>query len=236
MLFHCPEQGCCSEFTSSEEPQEHVHLGEHSKIESSESLYDSHRRDCWAIKFSSQMLESKIATLEVTDKVKSEVCKMGWALQKTRGGGTRFTEKLKEYLSSRFQTSERRSRKADPTQVEAEMRKTREADGTRKLIRSERLTKNQVQSYFSRLSAMKRRRVAKDQEQDTNDEDDDKSLIEEESGYLEHKARTKEVADVILFDGHNICDHINHDTLGQFKVTTLREMCALFEIVFKARD
>ena len=46
---------------------------------------------------------------------------------------------------------------------------------------------------------MKRRRVAKDQEQDANDEneDDNESLIEEESGYLEHKARTKEVADVI---------------------------------------
>ena len=116
MLFHCPEQGCCSEFTSSEEPQDHVHLGEHSKIEASESLYDSHRRD-WAIKFSSLMLESKIATFEVTGKVKSEVCKMGWALKKTRGSGTRFTEKVKEYLSSRFQTGGRTGRKADSTQV-----------------------------------------------------------------------------------------------------------------------
>ena len=124
---------------------------------------------------------------------------MGWALQKTRGSGTRFTEKVKEYLLSRFQTDERTGRKADPMQVAAEMRKAREAAGARKFIRSEWLTKNQVQSFFSRLSAMKRRRVAKDQEQDANDEneDDDESLIEEESGYLEHKARTKEVADVI---------------------------------------
>ena len=29
MLFHCPEQGCCSEFTFSEELQDHVHLGKH---------------------------------------------------------------------------------------------------------------------------------------------------------------------------------------------------------------
>ncbi|CAH3159936.1 unnamed protein product [Pocillopora meandrina] len=156
------------------------------------------------MKFSSLTLESKIATLEVTGKVKSEVCKMGWALQKTRGSGTRFTEKVKGYLSSRFQTGERTGRKADPAQVAAEMRKAREAD-----------------------------------EQDANDED------EEESAYLEHRLRTKEVADVtseiglthpILFDGHNICDHVNHDTLRKFKVTTLREMCAFFEIAFKARD
>ena len=31
-------------------------------------------------------------------------------------------------------------------------------------------------------------------------------------------------------------DHVNHDTLMKFKVTTLREMCAFFEIAFKARD
>ena len=93
MLFHCPEQRCCSKFTSSEELQDYVHLGEHSKIEVSESLYDSLRHD-WAMKL-------LIITLEVTGKVKSEVCKMSWALQKTRGSGTRFTEKVKEYLSSR---------------------------------------------------------------------------------------------------------------------------------------
>ena len=117
MLFHCPEQGCCSEFTSSEELQDYVHLGEHSKIGTSKSLYDSLRRDR-AMKFSSLTLESKIATLVVTGKIKSEVCKMDWALQKTRGSGTRFTEIVKEYLSSSFQTSERTGRKADPDLIQ----------------------------------------------------------------------------------------------------------------------
>ena len=193
MLCDCPDQGCCSEFTSSEELQDHAHLGEHSKREASESLSDGLRRD-WAMKFSSLTL----AALEATGKVKSEVCKMGWAPQKPRDCGTRFTEKVKEYLSSRFQTSERTGRKADTAQVAVEMRKTREADAVRKFITSEWLTKSQVHSYFSRLSAMKRRRAAKDQEQDANDDDDDESLIEEESGYLQHKARTKEVADAIF--------------------------------------
>ena len=94
-----------------------MHLGEHSKREVSESLYDSLRHD-WAMKFSYLTLESKIATLEVMGKVKSEVCKMGLALQKTRGSGTKFTEKVKEYLSSSFQTSERTGRKADPDLIQ----------------------------------------------------------------------------------------------------------------------
>ena len=125
-------------------------------------------------------------------------------------GSSENARQWKGYLSSRFQSGERTGRKADPAQVAAEI---------------------------SRLSATKRRRAAKDQERNANDEDDDESLIEEESAYLEHRVRTKEVADVIseiglthsiLFDGHNICDHVNDDTLRKFKVTKLREMCAFF--------
>ena len=55
MLFHCPEQGRCFEFTSSEELQDHMHLGEHNGREPSESLYDDLRqylRDLdWAMNF-----------------------------------------------------------------------------------------------------------------------------------------------------------------------------------------
>ena len=151
MLFHCPEQGCCSEFTSSEELQDYVYLGEHSKIEASESLYDSLRRD-WAMKFSSLTLESKI-TLEVTGKVKSEVCKMGWALKKTRGSGTRFTER-KGRRFKRFTAEKPIPRKLH--------QKWERPDGARKFFRSEWLTKNRLQNYFSRLSAVKRRIAAKD--------------------------------------------------------------------------
>ena len=38
--------------------------------------------------------------------------------KKTRGSGARFTEKVEEYLSSRFQTSERTGRKADPDLIQ----------------------------------------------------------------------------------------------------------------------
>ena len=55
ILFHCPEQGRCFEFTSSEELQDHMHLGEHNGREASESLYDDLRkywRDLdWAMNF-----------------------------------------------------------------------------------------------------------------------------------------------------------------------------------------
>jgi len=44
---------------------------------------------------------------------------MSWALQKPRGGGSRFLERVKEYPTTRF-------RKADLVQVAADMRKARE--------------------------------------------------------------------------------------------------------------
>ena len=48
----------------------------------------------------------KIATnRETSNKSPSGVCKFeasGWALQKLRGGGTRFSEKVKSYLTARF--------------------------------------------------------------------------------------------------------------------------------------
>lgn len=84
----------------------------------------------------------------------TKVCKMGWALQRPEGSGTRFTEKVKEYLSSRFQTGERMGGKADPVQVVTELRKAREADGTRKFTRNEWLMTSQVQIFFSRPSAL----------------------------------------------------------------------------------
>ncbi|PFX17454.1 Cysteine desulfurase, mitochondrial [Stylophora pistillata] len=60
---------------------------------------------------------------------------------------------------------------------------------SKQIARNEWLTKSQVQSFFMRLSALRRRKatVPKDPEQEANN-DDNKSLIEDESGYLEHEA------------------------------------------------
>ena len=243
-LFQCPEQGCCCEFANSEELQDHVHLGEHNMVAASGSLYDSLRHD-WALKFSSLTLESKVTSIthEVTGEIKGDCCNMGWALQKPRGGGTRFTENVKVYLSKRFEIGETTGRKADPAQVAADMRKARDADGTRRFKRSEWLTKSQVQGYFSRLSALKRRKGTVSQAPEEDDDDD--SLIEEEVSYLEDKARQNEVEDVvnemglmhpITYDGHDICEHVSRDTLRKFNVTTLKAMCAFFEIPFKTKE
>ena len=98
-------------FTTFEELQDHIHFGGHvsSLRENHESVYDRLRRD-WALKFSTMSIDSrqKLPPSEQLQKSPSGVCKFeasGWALQKPRqprGGGTRFSEKVKSYLTARF--------------------------------------------------------------------------------------------------------------------------------------
>ena len=108
------------------------------------------------------------------------------------------------------------------------MRKPRDADGTRKFKRSEWLTKTQVQGYFSRLSALKRRKGTVSQAPEEDDDDD--SLIEKERSYLEDQARQNEVLEDVVnemglihpitYDGHDL-ERVSRDTLWKRNVTTL---------------
>ena len=82
---------------------------------------------------------------------------IGWALQKPRGGGTRYSSQVKDYLKARFDAGEESRCKADPQQVAIDMRNTRTEDNKR--MRDNWLSRNQVQSYFSRLIELKRKQT-----------------------------------------------------------------------------
>ena len=69
----------------------------------------------------------------------------------------RFSPKVKEYLTARFTMGERTGRKADPGQVAADMRNAKNESNERLFTRSEWLSKNQVQSFFSRMAAAHRK-------------------------------------------------------------------------------
>ena len=239
--FQCQEPGCYCEFSTSEEFQDHVHFERH-KTAASESVYDGLRHD-WASRFSSLTLETKVSstTEEASIEVRAFSCTMGWALQKPRGGGTRFPESVKAYLSKIFETGEKTGRKADPGQVAADMRKVRDIDGARKFKRSELLTKTQVQGFFSRLAALKRGKDASSQVLD----EDEGIIIEENENYLDVEARNEIVENFVsqmglvhpvTYDGHDICEHVRLDTLCKFNVTFLKAMCAYFELPYKAKD
>lgn len=212
-LFMCPESCCSSEFFTAEELQDNLHFGEHDMKVSPESMYDRLKRD-WAAKFLSITLESKLSfTAEEakgSEQLQEEPCGLGWALQKPRGGGARFSENVKSYLTAKFDFGEDTGRKADPTQVAADMRVARNTDGERKFQRSEWLSKSQIQGVFSRLAASKKRTNKQELE---DDDDHDDSFDEDEMAYLAEKERHMEVEEVgskiglvhpITHDGYDI--------------------------------
>ena len=80
-------------------------------------------------------------------------------LQKLRGGGTRFSEKVKSYLTAQFDVDTQTGRKPDLSEVATDMTTTRNTV-VQERSRDEWLTKGQVQSFFSRPSAISRKKRA----------------------------------------------------------------------------
>ena len=62
---------------------------------------------------------------------------LGWALHKPRSQAVRFTDEIKQYLTMRFELGERAGNKADPGKVTADMRTSRNPDGSRMFERKD---------------------------------------------------------------------------------------------------
>ena len=252
-LFDCEEPGCSYVAATFAELQDHIHFGEHvSTVQvnlkaNQESIYDYLRRD-WALKFATLSIDStqKLSPSEERPRSDVGVCKteaIGWALQKPRGGGTRFSEKVKSYLTSRFDVGTQTGRKADPAQVAADMRTTRNVDGSRKFTRDEWLTKGQVQSFFSRLSAIRRKKATPTAENVEIDDED--LLLQEEIAFINEDRREKEVEEIlnevglfhpIIYDGYDLCEVAKEERLSKYNVKTLKAICGHFALPFKSRD
>ena len=102
------------------------------------------------------LLDSSTPLTSLGDTSPHSSLRTGWAVSKPRGS-VRFSEKVKEFLTARFTLVERTGRKADPAQVAVGMRNAKNESNARLFIREQWLTKSQVQRFFSRLAAMRRK-------------------------------------------------------------------------------
>ena len=78
---------------------------------------------------------------------------MGWALKSSQGGKTRFSDKQRDYLTSKFQIGEETGQKASPAQVSRMMMTAKDPSGNPMFSSSEFLTVQQITSFFSRLAS-----------------------------------------------------------------------------------
>ena len=125
-MFVCPEEGCNCTFDSFSELELHTDVGIHDTRKSG-SLYDKVRKN-WAEKFSSvenQKLTSNKSSTGLTVNSTNSRLSIGWALNKGRTGGVRFSENVRRYLTTRFEMGERTGKKANPEEIERQMRNAR---------------------------------------------------------------------------------------------------------------
>ena len=244
-MFPCNEPGCSSEFSTYGELEDHMQLGQHGTKESQESVYDRLRRQ-WISKFSALTLEPETSTVSNDTRQQSKVSNgppsKGWALQKPKGGDKRFNDNVREYLTKRFELGELTGRKADPTQVSADIRTIKSDDGDRLFARDEWLTKTQIKGFFSRLAAAKRRKASMPSEIISSDHDE---ILEGEFVYAEDRRREDEISDVvdelgvihpISYEGYDVCELVNTGKLAKLTVPILKAMCSHFEISYKSKD
>ena len=242
-LFFCSEPGCQMVFKKFSELESHLDVGEHRQERGgSETVYDKLRRD-WAERFLTfDNNEETGRTLlahsdEQRDKNEaSGSCsdlQLGWALHKPRSQAVRFTEEVKQYLTQKFDLGERTGNKADPGKVAADMRTSRKPDGSRMFERKDWLTRSQVQGFFSRLAATRRKQG--NQEvliEDVYAEEEE----QERHGVLENVAAQLSPRHPICYDSYCLCDLSRDEKLDSFSVVMLKEILRYFEIPFASKE
>ena len=103
--------------------------------------------------------------------------------------------------------------------------------------REEWLTRNQVQSYFSRLSALKQKQVSGPPCNQPGLVDVDDWIQEDD--WLQQVGEVYENLSVqypIYYDAYNLCDLHKRKKIASFNVEMLKTLCKHFGITFKSKD
>ena len=242
-MFECSEPGCIKSFTTFSELESHLDIGDHCMKDEkkTETLYDKIRKDGVDM-FTSTVRITEYDASESSTKQgvqdsspSNQAINMGWALPKLRTG-PRFSDKVRNYLTARFDLGEQTGLKADPQQVSSDMRKARDEQNDRLFDREEWLTKSQVKSFFSRLAAARRRK----QEPGEIDLSPRDLLLEDEEAdrqqLVEEVVNELRPQHPLSDDAFNLCECAREHKLNKFNVSMLKEILRHFEIPFKSKD
>ena len=138
-VFVCPEPGCTKTFARFSDFELHLDVGEH-VVQNEHKIYDKLKRD-WVAMFATVQTEDRQTQHCQTDSTCAHSEKsvpeanMGWALAKARSGPNQFSEKVKDYLTKKFDIGEKTGLKASAEQVAKDMRNARTHDSQRRFGR-----------------------------------------------------------------------------------------------------
>ena len=242
-VFVCPEPGCIKTFARFADFELHLDVGEHvvqnEPADLEHNIYDKLKRDWVAMFATVQTEERQPQHYQPCTHSEESVpeANMGWALAKARSGSSQFSEKVKDYLTKKFDIGEKTGQKVSAEQVAKDMRTARTHDNQRLFGREDWLTKLQVQGFFSRLASARRKQGwcgdDTSEEVDEGDEDDE---VGEQRHAVEEVVENLGLKHPIIFDVYNLCQYYHSKKLPSFNVSMLKDMCGFFEIPYKSRD
>ena len=243
-LIECTVPGCKNAFKCFRNLEIHLSAGKHTNTLENETLYDSLRKK-WSEKFQTIDIIHKGKQSDASDifVTSTSHCtapenKMGWALSKF-SSSSRFSTNVRNYLTAKFDIGEQTGCKFNSSDVEADMRKCRNENNERRFSREEWLTSNQIKSFFSRLSAARKKRREMENEKAVDpmeDVDDSEVEIEERVCQVNNVLDQIGIQHPIIYDVYDLCQYYKNDKLRLFNVGMLKSICEHFEIPFKSRD
>ena len=209
-ISSCPQEGCMKVYQRFSSLQHHLDLGKHKCALEHETLLGR------AAVGYAERLQGQSGSVPQIEQVRKQLnlsnqpfLPMGWALKSSHVKRTRFTQKQRDYLSSKFRIGESTGQKADAASVSKSMITAGDSNGNRLFSSSEFLTSQQVSSFFSRLSS---KRKLEDDEMMESDFEENQN-IENEKAFDE--LRSEVLQEV---DRYNICELIANSKLSIFAI------------------
>ena len=178
-LYSCPEQGCVKIYKEFKSLQKHLDVGRHLIKLERESDYDNiiakWAETCKTVSGDYVQGEIGVApsmTESPSVAADSPSLEEGWALKKAKKSA-RFSERVRSFLQGTFFQGEQTGVKANPADIASKMKSLRSANGNKLFSKEEWLSTLQVARYFSRLSALNKRGVLKQNVTASQEEEED---------------------------------------------------------------
>ena len=227
-LFSCPNEGCVKMYRHFSGLDKHLSFGKCKLMVEKESLLDKAKRQYHALLTSDT---GPTSTCSITLQSQANASHLsagveipeGWALKSTRKSA-RFTEKQKAFLDEKFNIGQNTGCKMDPETVARDMRFAKKIDDSRLFSGDEFLNAQQIQSYFSRMSA--KLRHATISEQDTAAAQDADSFDQTRQQVIE----TVQLNHPIMYENLDLCKMFKTDTLKKVNITLLKSICEYYDI------
>ena len=150
-LISCPEEGCVKTYQIFSSLQHHLDLGKHERALENETFLDRA-----VLAYADRLQEQFCGIPQIQARKRLNLTNhpclpMGWALKSSHVRRTRFTEKQKDYLTSKFRIGETTGQKADAAFIAKSMMTARDSSGNRLFTSSEFLTGQKVSSHGKNL-------------------------------------------------------------------------------------